>query len=284
MKATANGNFRRRFARAGRAYLKNNLIIAGLGLAVVAGLSVGYATLNTTPGISGTAKVRATVKSPIRISAVTTDWTTVSNCGYDNAAPAFTDNTFTISGHFSSGCLNGYAYVYISVTITNDSSSPITYKGYTKTIDTETDAGHEVYVTTGLPANTVFAANSSATYKFDMITVPLNPPNASDFIFQLMFSFDAATPPVIVVSDGKYSYTAKAGTAVDFDAKIKAVDDQDGDLTAKLTKSCTKNGAGIACPTDKFVSSTPGTYKVTYNVSNSVGMDAAPVTIMVILT
>jgi len=94
--------------------------------------------------------------------------------------------------------------------------------------------------------------------------------------------FDPFGPPVLISSSPNRNLEIFRGdsafTPAQLTARMSALSELDGDLTAAITRECTRGETVVACPSS-WRDWEMGTYTITYRVSDSMGREAEPIVI-----
>ncbi|MDR0956032.1 MAG: hypothetical protein LBM73_02815 [Candidatus Nomurabacteria bacterium] len=116
-----------------RRYWPANLALVGAALAIMIGLSIGWSTLQTRLNISGTAQIKAKPKT-LHISKVTTNYAASgSACGHDTVSPAWTDDTYTITGHWTN---QQFCVLDVEIFLQNDTAFGATFSAVNDLVET----------------------------------------------------------------------------------------------------------------------------------------------------
>jgi alpha-tubulin suppressor-like RCC1 family protein len=258
-------------------WFRQNLILtAGLAI-VVAGLSITYAALNTQLSVTGSA--RLTANAPTRIVNVSPA-TPNSTCGYAPYPPTWTDTTVTVDGALPQlPCT-----LTFDLTVRNDAPTPVIIREIQEqTFSAATSMQYAFSISPSDPNATIPSGGElSFTLTFSYRDGLSALPAQTDFTASFLLIFVDLSPPILTATNTSRHFELFRGdttfTPASLNARVSALDDADGDITSQITKTCQTAAAGdVACPST-WATWPRGEYTVTYNVTNSLGLAAVPIT------
>jgi alpha-tubulin suppressor-like RCC1 family protein len=244
-------------------------------------MSVAYATLETTLSIEGQATIEPV--KPVRISQV--QLRSNESCGIANYPPTWNYNSFQIDGNlpelecslvFDIVVRNDSTDVMYIQEIVEDSFNNSTNMQYIFSIKPNTSEAT-------IPAEDELSFTLTFSYNNDLI----RPPALTSFIASFHLVFQKVAAPVLTASNSSRNFEIFRGQTIftlsSLDARLSALDDVDGDITAQITRVCaTDGGLSITCPTT-WADLARGDYEITYRVRNSFGLAAESITMKIAL-
>jgi alpha-tubulin suppressor-like RCC1 family protein len=256
------------------------LLILGISLLLVSGLSVAYGAMSTSLGVNGQAAVKQS--QPLRIVDVQPVSPSPA-CGFSNYPPLWEDDTFQVDGVLTTlDC-----QLEFTVTVKNAGSEPMHIMKFVE--NSFNNSANMQYQFSIVPASSESIVPAGGqldfTVKFGYRPEVASLPSQTDFTAIFTIIFGTNEPPLLTANNDSRNFEIFRGsttlTPASLASRLSALDDLDGDITDQITASCaTAGGQTITCPTT-WASLSRGDYNITYNVSNSLGAAAAPITLHV---
>jgi alpha-tubulin suppressor-like RCC1 family protein len=258
----------------GEGWVRWNVVALLAMVFCVAGLAVCYAMLETRLQVEG--EVTVNDSELVRVGDVQPS-VKAPQCGVATSPASWDVNRFRVYGELPA--LN--CTLAFDVLVKNDSDVDMSIKQIVQ--DTFNNATNMMYELSIVPG-AVVRAHDELTVVVEFRYAPgLGAlPTATSFWGEFHLVFEGLAPPIIAVSDSYRDYAMYTQQTLDVDAKVSALDDVDGDITASLTKTCRLDSAAVPCPAS-FTGAQYGQYAITYSVTNSRGVPAVPVTINVLV-
>ena len=253
-------------------WFKQNLLILLVTAIIVSMMSIGYALLNTTLNIDGTARIIKT--SQLRITNVEPN---SSNCGISTQPVRWTTDYFSVDGNLPA--LN--CTLSFTINVKNDTSDLIVIEDALEDYFNNSDMKYDFSVTFNT-TNIKLNPNGGETqftvtfgYNSELATLP----SKTDFSAGFTLIYKIVQPPVITMSNSSRNFQLFRGSDFDLDARVSALDDIDGNITSQIVKTCfTAGNMPITCP-NSWRELARGDYKFVYNVKNSFELSAIPLTV-----
>jgi alpha-tubulin suppressor-like RCC1 family protein len=262
-----------------RKWLRQNVVIFAIMTAVLAGMSVAYAAMSSTLQLKGQAMVKQT--AAVRISNVQPVSPSAS-CGLANYPPTWSDNRFQVDGLLP----NLNCTLKFNITVTNDSNELLYVSKITEDAFNNSAAMRYNFSIVPSTEQAVVMAHQSLTFTLEFSYRPEQTtlPSQTDFTAAFSMIFAKNTPPVLAARNSSRNFEIFRGntnvTPASLTARLAALDDLDGDITAQITRTCATGGQAVACP-NAWANWARGSYAITYNVTNSLGLSAPPITMNV---
>jgi alpha-tubulin suppressor-like RCC1 family protein len=97
--------------------------------------------------------------------------------------------------------------------------------------------------------------------------------------------FEKVTPPILAVTNDRRNFEVYRGNIAtppsNLYNRVAAVDEMDGNITSQIVRTCTNSASQtVACPTTWY-GQVRDNYKITFNVTNSLGLSAVPISFAV---
>jgi alpha-tubulin suppressor-like RCC1 family protein len=205
------------------------------------------------------------------------------HCGTTPYNPTWTHNTVAMAGNLPAlSCTMEFA-----ITVENDSSQPIVISQIIENLFTNSDYQQYTFSITPLTTGAVVPANGNleftVTFSYQNGLSVL--PQKTNFAAEFTLVFETIVPPVLTASNASRNFEIFRGNTVltpaALNARVFALDDLEGDITSNITKTCyNSSNQIITCPTT-WAALARGDYQITYNVTNSYGLSAVPLTFAV---
>jgi alpha-tubulin suppressor-like RCC1 family protein len=261
-------------------WFRQNVMIFVAMAAVISMMGAAYALLNTTLNIDGQAKIKRS--ELIRIASVRVPEPAPS-CGVSPYSPTWENTSFQVDGMLP----NLNCMLVFNITVKNETSDTIYIKQIVE--DSFSGAANMEYAFSLTPSSSdaVIAAQGekqfTLTFRYKPSVSSL--PAVTSFVAGFHLVFDIVTPPILASYSDSRNFEIFRGvtsfTPANMNSRIAAVDEIDGVITSQITTSCTTaGGSAVTCPTT-WSGLPHGDYNITYNVTNSLGLSAVPITFAV---
>ncbi|MDR1196950.1 MAG: hypothetical protein LBL08_01590 [Candidatus Nomurabacteria bacterium] len=259
---------------------RQNLLILAACLLAVCSLGTAYAILGTTLDIDG----QATVKygEPLRVAGVHPEQPP-SSCGMSSYPPTWDNTSFNVDG--SLPALN--CVVVFNITVKNETDDvmfikQIVEKSFNNSANME--YGFSITPSTSssvVPSQGQLDFNIKFRYKSSIAALP----SLTSFVASFSLVFEKVTPPVLTVTNAYRNFEVYRGNIAtppsSLYGRVAAVDDMDGVITSQIVRTCTNSASQtVTCPTTWY-GQVRDNYKITFNVTNSLGLSAVPVSFAV---
>jgi alpha-tubulin suppressor-like RCC1 family protein len=256
--------------------LKQNLLISSLCFLVISGLSISYAILNTTLRIGGQAKVETV--EPVRVASVRPPEPQPS-CGLSSYPPTWDSTSFQVDGVLPA--LN--CSVVFDILVKNETDDTMYIKQIVEeSFNNPTYMQYTFSLVPSTPDSVLQPHSEKAfTLTFQYKDGLASLPALDSFVASFHLVFEEVAPPILAVSNASRNFeifrSESTFTPAVLNARVSALDEIDGDITAQIAQTCQQNSATVACPS-AWLNWDAGDYTITYNVANSLGLTAVPVT------
>ncbi|MDR1032614.1 MAG: hypothetical protein LBL84_01230 [Candidatus Nomurabacteria bacterium] len=266
----------------GRKLLKQNLLVLAICLASVSSLATAYAAISTNLYVSGQAMVKG--NQPISITTVKpASPQPKPNCGMSTYPPTWTSTSFSVDGSLPAlDCT-----VAFKITAKNETSDKVYIKEIVEdSFNNPVNMEYDFSIAPGSQGAVVAAQGKldfevTFRYKNNVTTLPA----LTSLVASFHLVFEKVTPPVLAVKEDARNFEIFRGNTAtppsDLYDRVAAIDDMGGDLTANIVQTCTNSASqSVTCPTT-WMDLDRGDYKITYNITNSLGLSATPVSFSV---
>jgi alpha-tubulin suppressor-like RCC1 family protein len=256
------------------------LLLFGILSVAVLGMTVGYALLGTNLLISGETKV--VVGTPVRVAGVKPA-NPQPSCGYAPYSPTWDNTSFTVDGVLPA--LN--CTVVFDISVRNDSNSMVLIEQIIEnSFNNSANMEYEFSITPG-SLDAVVRPQSKLDFKitFRYKGSVASLPQMTSFTANFQLVFEEVTQPILAATNGYRNFEIYRGNTAappsSLYSRLAAVDGLDGVITSSIVRTCTNSSNQVVtCPT-AWADLPRGDYTITFNVTNSLGLSAAPISFYV---
>jgi alpha-tubulin suppressor-like RCC1 family protein len=258
-------------------YVHQNWAILSICILLITALSISYASLHSTLTTSGSVVID--VYHPTYIADLQP--TSTPSCATPTHAPTWDVNLFQTDGILPTlDC----AMVW-DIVVRNATDDLVYIKDIITDHFNNSHMEHAFSITPQTPQSVIHAHDSlvfsmTIKYQSNLSTLPAQ----TDFSGQFHLVFENVRPPVLVANNNSRNFELFKGnskfTPSRLAARFSALDDFDGNITSKITATCRQLGQQTPCVND-WVAATAPEFSITYQVTNSLGLSAPPITVNV---